>query len=152
MNITPPNSSYQLIVKFRFEAAHRLAKDYAGKCANIHGHSFKGELAVTANQLDEMDMVIDYADLKVLTKSIANDLDHKLLLYENDKELIEFCRKFNLNILLFDANPTSEVIARFIYNRLKSQIYTIDPTIEVDYVMIEETCSSRCMYSNPSKL
>jgi 6-pyruvoyltetrahydropterin/6-carboxytetrahydropterin synthase len=150
MNTTAPNSSYQLIVKFRFEAAHRLAKDYSGKCSNIHGHSFNGELAVTGTRLNDMDMAIDYADLKVHTKSITNDLDHKLLLYKNDIELISFCQKSNLSITLFDANPTSEVIAHYIYHRLKSEIKTSHPAIDIDYVTIEETCSSRCKYTSPS--
>ena len=76
---------------FTFEAAHRLAKEYKGKCANIHGHSFKCTTTVRCTELNQHDMGIDFNIIKSFNKRIKNELDHKLLLYKEDITLIECC-------------------------------------------------------------
>ena len=51
---------------FSFEAAHQLP-NHKGKCANLHGHSYKLEITVARKGEDiddERCMVIDFGDLK----------------------------------------------------------------------------------------
>ena len=82
-----------LTKKLRFESAHRLAKNYVGKCAEIHGHSWNGEIQVGCTKLDEFGMGVDFGDIKKFNKIIEDELDHKILLYEKDEALINFCQR-----------------------------------------------------------
>lgn len=63
---------------FTFDSAHRL-DDYIGKCANLHGHTYK--LEVQASGLtDYRGIVIDFGDLKkIVNEQIIDKYDHKFL-------------------------------------------------------------------------
>lgn len=117
--------------EFKFEAAHQLPQ-HDGKCARLHGHSWKGRIAVTGGSLvpagPKAGMVIDYGDLKALVDPIVrNHLDH-----------------WFLNETTGLANPTSEELARWIFDQLAIPVAVLGATLH--YVQIEETCTSRCTY------
>ena len=117
----------ELVKDFRFEAAHYLPNVPEGhKCRRMHGHSFRGEVAVRGEVDPHTGWLIDFADLKCAVDPVVRQLDHYLL---NEIEGLE--------------NPTSEVVARWIWER-------IAPDVPGLYrVTIEETCSSRCHYFGP---
>jgi 6-pyruvoyltetrahydropterin/6-carboxytetrahydropterin synthase len=137
--------SYHLQKKFRFEAAHRLALDYCGKCANIHGHSWNGLIQISGKNLDQYSFLIDFADIKGFTKAIEDLYDHKLLLQSEDQALIALCRQNNWAVETFADNPTSEVLARHIFIQAETY-FNKWPALRVDFVRIEETCTSACIY------
>ena len=114
----------ELVKDFRFEAAHFLPNVPEGhKCRRIHGHSFRGEIAVRGPIDPLLGWVMDFADLKRAVDPIVGALDHYLL---NDLAGLE--------------NPTSERLAIWIWTRLAG----IVPNLQ--RVTIEETCTSRCHY------
>ena len=87
---------------FTFEAAHRLPNVPPGhKCARLHGHSFQVTVHVQGPLLAHAGWVMDFADLKAVVKPLIEELDHA---YLNEIPGLE--------------NPTSEVIARWIWRRL----------------------------------
>ncbi len=90
------------IVRF-FSAAHFL-KDYHGKCEALHGHNWKVEVMVRREDLGEGNMALDFSQLKRATDEVLQTLDHK-----------------NLNDLppFLDQNPSSEAIARYIFESLE---------------------------------
>jgi|AVFP01.1.fsa_nt_gi 6-pyruvoyltetrahydropterin/6-carboxytetrahydropterin synthase len=137
--------AFRLSKKFRFEAAHRLALNYCGKCANIHGHSWNGLLQVSGPELDEFSFLIDFADIKVFTKAQEDKYDHKLLVQEKDSDLIALCEKQHWAIEIFADNPTSETLAKTIYDEAVAY-FAKWPELSVDFVKIEETCTSECIY------
>jgi 6-pyruvoyltetrahydropterin/6-carboxytetrahydropterin synthase len=113
-----------LIKELRFEAAHRLPKVPPGhKCARLHGHSFKIEIAVHGPVNEETGWFIDYDILDAVWRPLYELLDHH---YLNEVEGLE--------------NPTSEHLARFIWNRMKPAL----PALE--RVIVHETCDARCEY------
>ena len=114
----------ELVKDFRFEAAHFLPNVPEGhKCRRIHGHSFRGEVAVRGPLDPTLGWVMDFADLKSAVEPIVKRLDHYLL---NEIEGLE--------------NPTSEILAVWIWRELA-------PTLPLLVrVTIEETCTSRCHY------
>jgi len=96
---------FEVSVEAVFSAAHRL-RDYKGKCENMHGHNWKVQVACGSGKLNKQGMVIDFTELKKALNETIMPLDHKVL---ND---ITYFKK---------ENPTSENIAKYIYNKLKTQ-------------------------------
>jgi 6-pyruvoyltetrahydropterin/6-carboxytetrahydropterin synthase len=114
----------RLVHEFRFEAAHRLPHVPAGhKCARLHGHSFRVELAIEGPVNPVTGWFMDFGDLYRLWEPIHDTLDHH---YLNEVPGLE--------------NPTSEVVSRFIWRKLKP----ILPALR--RVTLFETCESRCEY------
>lgn len=114
----------ELVRDFRFEAAHWLPNVPEGhKCRRMHGHSFRGEVAVRGEVDPHIGWVMDFADLKRIVEPIVNQLDHYVL---NEIEGLE--------------NPTSEILAMWMWGKLAPEIPNLFR------VTIEETCSSRCHY------
>lgn len=114
----------ELVKDFRFEAAHYLPNlPDSHKCRRTHGHSFRGEIAVRGPIDPRIGWVIDFADLKRAIQPVIDRLDHYLL---NEVEGLE--------------NPTSELLAVWIWEKLEPQLPGLVR------ITIEETCTSRCHY------
>ena len=97
---------YNLIVETNFAAAHNI-RGYKGKCEKIHGHNWKVQVVLTSERLDELGMVIDFKDVKETALYILERFDHTYL-----NELDEFARE----------NPTTENLARILYNELSKKL------------------------------
>lgn len=109
--------------EFTFEAAHRLPNVPDGhKCARLHGHSYRVEIHVEAPADPGMGWVMDFGELKTAFAPLHDMLDHY---YLNDIPGLE--------------NPTSEVLAQWIWRALAS-------TLPLSGVVIRETCTSGCVY------
>lgn len=114
----------RLVKGFDFEAAHWLPCFPEGhKCRRMHGHSFRVEVVVEGEVPDGRGYLIDYGDIKNAIAPIRDRLDHYCL---NEIEGLE--------------NPTSEVIAVWIWDRLKPALP------DLAEVVVHETCTSRCHY------
>ncbi|BAU64154.1 queuosine biosynthesis protein QueD [Stanieria sp. NIES-3757] len=114
--------------EFYFEAAHQLPH-HDGKCRRLHGHSWVGRVYVKGDRLitngSKQGMVIDYGDIKkYLQPLLDNFLDH-----------------YYLNETLSLESPTSEMVARWIFEKLETAglpgLYAVE---------IRETCTSGCTY------
>ena len=67
----------------KFHAAHRQL-GYEGKCAFVHGHTWRGTFVVKAERFPRMaplDMSVDFGALKDIFKF----LDHKMMVSERDE-------------------------------------------------------------------
>jgi 6-pyruvoyltetrahydropterin/6-carboxytetrahydropterin synthase len=122
---------FRLEKRFAFEAAHRLP-NHDGKCARLHGHSWKGVVVVQGGVLQregpKAGMLVDFGDLKAAIDPIVEKyLDH-----------------WELGETTGLANPTSEELARWIYNKLKGAGRGLLEGLIC--VRIEETCTSAAEY------
>lgn len=114
----------EIYKEFIFEAAHRLPNVPAGhRCARLHGHSWRGTIYVRGQIGEQTGWVMDYGDIKRIFAPIYDQLDHN---YLNDIEGLE--------------NPTSEVLAKWIWGQLKPALPNLSR------VLINETCTSGCIY------
>lgn len=110
---------YSIKVETYFSAAHNL-RGYKGKCEELHGHNWKVEVAVTREKPDQAGMVMDFHDLKAKLNKVLEKLDHK---YLND--IPYFSAAGGSASGGKKTNPTSENIARYIYDSLKKGIPAI---------------------------
>src|SRR4030043_799046 len=97
---------FELMVETMFSAAHQL-KGYKGKCERLHGHNWKVQVHVLAEKLNEIDLAIDFNELKRLTNEVVSALDHGVL-----NEIFPFTEK----------NPSSENIAKWVYDSLRTKL------------------------------
>jgi 6-pyruvoyltetrahydropterin/6-carboxytetrahydropterin synthase len=106
---------YRVTKEIHFCYGHRLL-GYAGKCRHLHGHNGKAVVTLEAAALDRLGMVVDFSEVKrVLGKWIDDSLDHRMLLHREDPVVPELERQGEPLVLL-DANPTAENIARVIFD------------------------------------
>src|SRR5205807_270452 len=109
---------------FTLECAHRLTRVPADhKCARMHGHSFRVTLNVAGEVDERTGWLQDYAELSRAFSGVHEALDHRCL---NDVAGLE--------------NPTSEVLARWIWKRVAGEL----PLLSA--VAVQETCTARCIY------
>jgi 6-pyruvoyltetrahydropterin/6-carboxytetrahydropterin synthase len=114
----------EIFKDFSIEAAHWLPNVPEGhKCRRLHGHSFRIEIHVAGPLDAHLGWVMDFADLKAAFQPIEDQLDHRCL---NDIAGLE--------------NPTSENLARWIWQHLKPELPALSK------VIVRETCTSGCVY------
>jgi len=97
---------YELKTQMYFSAAHHLL-NYEGACENQHGHNWLVEAFISGEVLDKSNILIDYKVIKQELKSVLDYLDH-----QDINELPEFK----------EISPSSEILAKFIYDKLKEKI------------------------------
>ena len=127
--------------RFRFEAAHKL-KNYIGKCANLHGHSYKVDATFARKDFgfdNITGMVIDFHKLEsILEHFIGEEYDHH--------DITEF----------FGELPaTAEVIAYTIgvsimesLNRVLERLSDFEGEIDIIEVKVWETDDSYATWTN----
>ncbi len=119
---------YEVKIVTHFAAAHAL-RNYRGKCEQLHGHNWKVEVTVRGTEVDQAGMLLDFAELKKMTGRIMDEIDHTHL---NELEAFK------------DLSPSSENIARYIYDRLSGML--AHPDLAVVRVDCWESETSRASY------
>ena len=115
----------EIYKEFTFESAHSLPNVPEGhKCRRLHGHSFRMQVHVSGPLDSRLGWVMDYADIKKIVNPVVKQLDH-----------------YYLNEIPGLENPTSENIARWVWQKLKPVLP------QVSKVVIKETCTSGCVYT-----
>jgi 6-pyruvoyltetrahydropterin/6-carboxytetrahydropterin synthase len=113
----------EIFREFTFEAAHRLPNVPPGhKCARLHGHSYRVEVHVSGQVGDASGWVMDFDEISRACQPVRDQLDH-----------------YYLNEVAGLENPTSEILARWIWERLAA-------AIPLSAVVVRETCTSGCRY------
>lgn len=104
---------YSLKVEGIFSSAHNL-RGYKGRCEDLHGHNWRVEIVIKSEELDDIGLVLDFKSLKKELHAVLDEMDHKYL------NKLAYFRK---------VNPTSENIAKYIYNKLKIKIPLLSSVI-----------------------
>jgi 6-pyruvoyltetrahydropterin/6-carboxytetrahydropterin synthase len=101
-------AQYQIKIMCDFAAAHHL-RNFRGKCENLHGHNWKVEVVMRGNRLDEAGILVDFSEVKQVAREVLGELDHH---YLNDLPFFQ------------ERNPSSENIARYLFDRLQAKLNT----------------------------
>lgn len=117
---------FELMIETHFSSAHQL-RGYKGECENLHGHNWKVQVYVLADSLNEIDIAIDFRELKKMTNEVISSLDHAYL-----NNIFPFTEK----------NPSSENIAKWIYDSLKKKINNEHVTLSGVTVWESDTASA----------
>ncbi len=82
-------------------------RGYEGSCERLHGHNWRVDVVVRAERLDALGMVVDFREVKAITSSLLEELDHH---YLNELPAFE------------EANPTTENVARWVFEKLAGNL------------------------------
>jgi 6-pyruvoyltetrahydropterin/6-carboxytetrahydropterin synthase len=114
----------EIFKQFSIEAAHWLPNvPPEHKCGRMHGHSFQISVHVSGSVDPHLGWVLDFAEIKAAFAPIEDKIDHRCL---NEVPGLE--------------NPTSENLARWIWNELRAALPGLSK------IVVQETCTSGCIY------
>ena len=103
--------------EFRWEMGHRLPF-HEGLCKNLHGHSYKMLVEFTG-ELNDHGILVDYYDIKKIVGPIVDELDHSIIVNQNDTELIEALTKLNSRHVVIKADTTAENICTYFLEKIQ---------------------------------
>ncbi|OBZ13891.1 MULTISPECIES: 6-carboxytetrahydropterin synthase QueD [Bacillales] len=125
--------SYELNKDFQFAAAHYVPAEEAGKCRQLHGHTYYANVTVAGDELDAAGFLVNFAIIKQL---IHDRFDHTLL--NDDKESFSDTQP--------ERFPTTEVVARTIYEIVQRYLDSTVNRPQCVQVYLRETPTSYCIY------
>ncbi len=117
---------YELSIKTVMASAHFL-RGYEGKCKNLHGHTWRIEVFICSETLDDLGMVADFGLLKKHLNDFVDEMDHNSL---NELDFFQ------------QHNPTTENIARYIYQQYSQKV----SPLKVTKVQVWESDTSSVTY------
>ena len=136
---------YGLKTEAAFDSAHFLT-DYYGKCENLHGHRWRVEVTLAADELHAdgtmRDMVLDFGVFKKAVRELAEELDHTFLVEEGSlsPETVACLEAEGFSLTVLPFRTTAENLARYLFDRLASDGF---PVVEVE---VDETPNNRAFY------
>lgn len=122
---------YRIKVHSHFSAAHNL-RGYRGRCENLHGHNWQVEAEICSAELNRMEMVCDFREIKQKLEKVLNRLDHSYL-----NKLGYFA----------EHNPTSERLAEYVFYEFKKLL--TENTLSLHSVCVWETETCCAIFSPP---
>ncbi|WP_087973138.1 6-pyruvoyl trahydropterin synthase family protein [Oceanobacillus rekensis] len=129
---TPHNYSFELNKDFHFAAAHYVPVEDAGKCKHTHGHTYFANITIAGDTLDHSGFLVNFKTIKDL---IHRRFDHGILnrdpAFSDEKP---------------DYFPTTEVVARTIYEIVQAHLDTLQNQPVCLQVFLRETPTSYCVY------
>ena len=115
--------SLTIMRRIKFCAGHRLHR-HGGKCEFFHGHNYVADFYVTADEVDDVGRVIDFADLKRLFKGWLDEhWDHGFVLNEADENGIRAIKQVEpCKYYVLPNNPTAENMATYLLTEVCPQL------------------------------
>lgn len=120
---------YEVIITHPFVAAHRLTL-YDGSLEPLHGHNWRVEVRLTGKDLDQIEVLIDFLEVKAKVKELLGKIDYTYL---------------NENTELTGRNPSAEVVAHWLFQKMKQVVD--HPVARVTKVTVWETDDCAASYS-----
>lgn len=137
-----------LKLTFKFDAAHRLMH-YKGLCRNIHGHTWKVEVALKGELDKQSGMIVDFGVVKEqIQNHVLGFYDHAIIVNYNDFAVKAFLKGQGFKYMeVLDGEPTCENLAKLIYQQAKMAV-----TQELFWVQVWESETASAVYDEGSEL
>lgn len=120
---------YELVVEEEFSAAHQLR--YTPHDAEpLHGHNWRVQVAVTAEDLDEHGLVMDFSHLRAEVRAEVAPLSQRFL-----NEIPPFTK----------VEPSAENVAKWLHERVTERVNSA--RVRVSKVSVWESSSAGATYS-----
>ncbi|WP_201029780.1 6-pyruvoyl trahydropterin synthase family protein, partial [Campylobacter fetus] len=99
---------------YDYENAHIVRFCSSKRCReSLHGHSYKCEVMLSSNYLDNAEMVYDFGLMKQGIKTIIDSFDHTTTLYaKDDIQYKNDIKKYSKRWIELPYNPSAEQFSR----------------------------------------
>ncbi len=131
---------------FKFENAHVVRHCSTDRCQySIHGHSYKVEVMLQSNFLDNGQMVLDFSLTKGSIKEIIDSFDHSVAIWSGDApDYIADMKKHSLRWVEMPVSPSAEQFSRVIFFMVERMLNKMhfsngEKAISVYSVIVHET-------------
>ena len=111
-----------------FDSAHMLSY-YDGKCANLHGHTYRLQVTLEGEVSDISHMVVDFNVLKqILKEEVMDRFDHAVLFSnhelqnEAEQNLCAWAMTHDMNYVVLPGKTTCEDMAPYIRDLIQQNI------------------------------
>ena len=102
--------------EFRWEMGHRLLC-HAGKCKNLHGHSYRMQVEISGDELTN-GMLMDYYDLKQIVQPFVDELDHCFIINKKDERLLKAAEELKTKKVIIDYETTAENLCKYFIGKI----------------------------------
>jgi len=142
---------------FKFENAHIVRNCSTKRCKyNIHGHSYKVEVLLESNYLDDGQMVYDFGLFKGAIKDLIDSFDHSIALWSgDDKEYLTDMKKHSQRWVELPVSPSAEQFSRVIFLMIekvleKTTFQNGEKEVKVNSIIVHETDTgyAQCFYED----
>lgn len=151
--------TYRVCKAFEVESGHMLSR-HPGACRHPHGHSRRIEIVLSAETLDDNDMVCDFKAIRLAVGEFIRRFDHSTAI-SSDDPLLERVRAVTDRLVVFEGqDPTTEAMARLIYDHVASAVRegatltdesgaqrTLRRDLRVERVRVSETATTWAEYA-----
>lgn len=131
---------YELNKDMTIAAAHYIPTEEAGKCMNLHGHTYFVNVTVAGNDLDNAGFLVNFRDIK---HALEGRFDHTVL--NNHEPFAVDNSELNRGYLA----PSTENVAKVFFEIIKNLCYKSENKPTVLQVIVRETPESYVTYRNP---
>ncbi len=115
---------HTVIREIHFSYGHRIL-GHSGKCARLHGHNGRVQIEIASEKLDALGMVVDFYEIRRRIGAwIDEHLDHRMILNRQDPAA-SLLQGSGENIVLIDAIPTAEVLAKWIFQEASGMGFSV---------------------------
>ena len=148
----------KIVKVIQWDMGHRILH-HRSICKGLHGHRYKAEICMSGDMVSESGsseegMVIDFADIKKISKEFIQDkLDHAFMVWDKDEELLNFFNDSKGHKpVMVPFTPTAENVAAYIFNKLQDQFRDVYKTgLHLHSVKLWETPTSYALYETMEK-
>lgn len=131
---------------FKFENAHIVRDCTTQRCSeNIHGHSYKIEVLLESNYLDNGQMVYDFGLTKRSIKELIDSFDHAITLWsKDDRKYVEAMKTYSNRWVELPVSPSAEQFSRVIYLIVErilacTGMQNGESEVKLDSIIVHET-------------
>ncbi|WP_309500027.1 6-carboxytetrahydropterin synthase [Sulfurovum sp.] len=131
---------------FKFENAHIVRDCTTQRCSeNIHGHSYKIEVLLESNYLDNGQMVYDFGLTKRSIKELIDSFDHAITLWsKDDRKYVEAMKTYSNRWVELPVSPSAEQFSRVIYLMVErilacTGMQNGEKEVKLDSIIVHET-------------
>ncbi len=134
--------------KFKFEASHIVRNCFSERCKySIHGHSYELEIFLSANKLDNGQMIYDFGLLKGFMKSFIDSFDHATIFWDkDDPDYIDSIKKHSDRYISLPVSSSAEMLSLFFLKALNFILQSTnfnngESAITITSVRVHETAT-----------
>jgi len=132
--------------QFKFENAHIVRDCSTLRCSqNIHGHSYRVEVLLESDYLDQGQMIYDFGLMKLYIADLIDSFDHGITLWsEDDEGYLHAMKKYSHRWVELPVSPSAEQLSRVIYLMIQkvlelSTMNNKEQDIKLNSIIVHET-------------